>query len=106
MQLSVSLDYSVMQHYIDSRMYVKGHFERPPYTSSSMRSAYHVRELEAYRLKQLRQPMDIMLSHDWPDGIAYHGDTAQLLKCKPFLKAEVHFLPAQPSIDLKGDLIH
>ncbi len=57
-----------------------------------MRSAYHVRELEAYRLKQLKKPVDIMLSHDWPDGIAYHGDLAQLLKCKPFLKTDVSFL--------------
>lgn len=54
-----------------------------------MRSAYHVRELEAYRLKQLKQPVDIMLSHDWPHGIAYHGNYDQLLKCKPFLKTDV-----------------
>ena len=70
-------------------LWLQGHFERPPYSTSTMRSAYHVRELEAYRLKQLKQPVDVMLSHDWPDGIAYHGDLAQLLKCKPFLKTDV-----------------
>ena len=29
------------------------------------RSAYHVRELEVYRLMQLREPVDVGLSHDW-----------------------------------------
>ena len=33
----------------DKRDYRKGHFERPPYTPSSMRSAYHIRELEVFR---------------------------------------------------------
>ena len=31
-----------------------------------MRSAYHVRELEVHRLLRLRQPLDVFLSHDWP----------------------------------------
>lgn len=79
---------------------LQGHFERPPYTTSTMRSAYHVRELEAYRLKQLKRPVDIMLSHDWPDGIAYHGDLGQLLKCKPFLKTDVSFLQGRDSFPL------
>lgn len=30
-----------------------GHFEVPPYTPGSMRSAYHVRELDVYRLMQV-----------------------------------------------------
>ncbi len=33
--------------------YLKGHFEKPPYTNSTMRSAYHVRSLEVFRLKQV-----------------------------------------------------
>jgi hypothetical protein len=33
---------------------VQGHHEMPPYSDGSMRSAYHVRELEAYRLAQVR----------------------------------------------------
>jgi hypothetical protein len=32
---------------------VQGHHEMPPYSDGSMRSAYHVRELEAYRLAQV-----------------------------------------------------
>jgi lariat debranching enzyme len=34
--------------------YATGHFERPPYTDSTMRSAYHVRDLEVYRLLKAR----------------------------------------------------
>lgn len=34
-----------------------GHFEAPPYTSSSMRSAYHVRQLDVHRLMQVTQNM-------------------------------------------------
>lgn len=33
--------------------YFKGHFERPPYDNSTMRSAYHVRNLEVFRLVQV-----------------------------------------------------
>ena len=30
-----------------------------------------------------------MMSHDWPLGIYHHGDTAALLRKKPFFKDEV-----------------
>lgn len=70
---------------------MQGHYERPPYQMDSIRSAYHIRELEVYRLRQLREgaPLDVFLSHDWPRGIARHGDTQRLLRAKPFLRAEV-----------------
>ena len=67
----------------------QGHFEAPPYQNDSMRSAYHVRELDVYRLLQLARPVDVGLSHDWPRGIARHGDTAQLFRAKSFLRREV-----------------
>ena len=54
-----------------------------------MRSAYHVRELDVYRLLQLRRQVDVGLSHDWPRGIAHHGDAAQLFRAKSFLRREV-----------------
>jgi lariat debranching enzyme len=53
------------------------------------RSAYHVRRLEVFRLSQLRAPLDIFLSHDWPQHIAKHGDTNALLRKKAFLRDEV-----------------
>ncbi|XP_048454679.1 lariat debranching enzyme [Rhincodon typus] len=38
---------------------------------------------------QLKQHMDIFLSHDWPQGIYHYGNKKQLLKKKAFLRPEV-----------------
>lgn len=72
--------------------YTQGRFEQPPYDRSTMRSVYHVRNAEVYRLKCLspENRLDIMLSHDWPQGIEQHGDTDSLLRQKPFFREEVH----------------
>lgn len=74
----------------NGRHYNLGHYECPPYDDSDMRSAYHVRQLEAFRLSQLRKPLDIFLSHDWPQHIARYGDTGALLRKKSFLRDEVY----------------
>lgn len=66
--------------------YLKGRFEFSPYTDSTMRSVYHVRQFEVFRLKQLSGNMDIFISHDWPRGIYHYGDANQLCKFKPFFK--------------------
>ena len=71
-------------------IHLQGHYEWPPYTNDTMRSAYHVRELDVFRLAQLKRPLDIGLSHDWPAGIAHHGNKAQLFRAKSFLQKEVH----------------
>ena len=76
-------------HTLDSGVASQGHYEVPPYQNDTMRSAYHVRELDVYRLLQLRRPVDVALSHDWPRGIAHHGDKAQLFRAKTFLRREV-----------------
>jgi len=34
----------------------------------------------------LKQSIDIMLSHDWPQGIEQYGNLKQLLKFKPFFE--------------------
>ncbi|XP_013393703.1 lariat debranching enzyme [Lingula anatina] len=72
-----------------SRDYARGHFEKPPYTENTKRSAYHVRNVEVFRLKQLSTPVDICMSHDWPRGVYYHGNTNKLLMKKKFFKEEV-----------------
>ena len=54
-----------------------------------MRSTYHVRELDVYRLHQIQRPLDIFLSHDWPRGIARFGDVDALCRAKRFLAAEI-----------------
>ncbi|CAH8567726.1 unnamed protein product [Dicrocoelium dendriticum] len=70
--------------------YTMGHYEHPPYSESSKRSVYHVRNLEVFRLGQLRHPVDIVLSHDWPRGIYHYGDTKDLLRHKPHFADEVN----------------
>ncbi|PSC75631.1 lariat debranching enzyme [Micractinium conductrix] len=86
--------------------YRQGHYEWPPYNPSTMRSAYHVRELEVHRLLRLRQPVDVFLSHDWPQGIARHGDTARLLQRKAFLRGEIadNSLGSPPAAQLLDSL--
>ncbi|XP_022905368.1 lariat debranching enzyme [Onthophagus taurus] len=71
------------------RDYMKGHYEKPPYNDNSMRSVYHIRNLEIFRLKQLSRPLNIFLSHDWPTGITKYGDCDQLVKFKPHFKADI-----------------
>ncbi|XP_016971365.1 lariat debranching enzyme [Drosophila rhopaloa] len=69
--------------------FLRGHHEYPPYTDSTCRSVYHVRQLEVFRLKQLSGRVDIFLSHDWPTGIYEYGNKAQLLRKKPFFAADM-----------------
>ena len=70
------------------RHYHQGHYEYPPFGEDDMRSIYHIRELDVMRLLQLQTPVDVFLSHDWPQHIARHGNLNQLLRRKPFLKQE------------------
>ena len=89
-----------------SHDFAKGRYEMPPYDKGTLRSVYHVRNVEVYRMKCLgafvgyeetsddggghpRRPLDVMLSHDWPRGIERHGDTASLLRKKKFFRQEV-----------------
>ncbi|RKP37066.1 Metallo-dependent phosphatase-like protein [Dimargaris cristalligena] len=66
------------------------HFELPPYTHSSLRSVYHTRHYDYLKLKQIEQPLDIFISHDWPRGIEHHGNVKSLIKRKPFFKDEIN----------------
>lgn len=78
-----------------------GHFERLPFDNSTLRSVFHTRELEAYRMKLLNgvhpqtqerletNILDIMMTHDWPLNIHNNGNIAQLLKMKPFFREDV-----------------
>lgn len=84
--------------------YSLGHYEKPPYDNSSMRSAYHVRDLEVYRLLQLKEHVDVFVSHDWPRGIAQHGDKQALYRRKKHLmqEAEAGILGSAPVGGLLG----
>jgi len=74
--------------------YPLGHFEAPPYDRSTLRSVYHVRRHDVWKLQQLGGVedgvTDVMMSHDWPRGIARCGNTEELLRRKSFLRDEVN----------------
>ncbi|GAB6031379.1 lariat debranching enzyme [Chamberlinius hualienensis] len=82
--------------------YLRGHFEVSPFTEYTKRSAYHIRAFDVFRLKQISQPLDIALSHDWPRGIYHYGNVQQLLRRKPFFKSEIanNTLGSRPAQDL------
>ena len=42
------------------------------FSDDAMRS-YHVRELDVFRLMQLREPVDVCISHHWPQHIVRHA---------------------------------
>lgn len=69
--------------------YRQGLWETVPYTQSSLRTVYHVRSLDVYRLSHLKDKVHVMLSHDWPRGITEYGDKENLLRRKPFFREEV-----------------
>ncbi|KAL3072790.1 hypothetical protein niasHS_017764 [Heterodera schachtii] len=69
-----------------------GHFERPPFRErGSVVSAYHVRSVDIFRLRHLKDgpPLDIFFSHDWPAGITDFGDWETLLRIKPHFTEDV-----------------
>ncbi|KAM3608090.1 uncharacterized protein V6R79_018952 [Siganus canaliculatus] len=72
-----------------SRDFRKGHYEFPPYNPDTLRSVYHIRNVEVFKLKQIQMPIDIFMSHDWPRGIYHYGSTGELLRKKKFLRQEV-----------------
>ncbi|XP_071782441.2 lariat debranching enzyme [Centroberyx gerrardi] len=72
-----------------SHDYRKGHHEFPPYNPETLRSVYHIRNIEVFKLKQIQMPIDIFMSHDWPRGIYHYGSTGELLRKKKFLRQEV-----------------
>ncbi len=87
--------------------YLLGRYEMPPYDNNSLRSVYHTREVDVKRMRSLSladsssssslsalspspgRTLDIMITHDWPRGIAHHGNVTQLLQQKPFFRQEV-----------------
>ncbi|XP_017494349.1 PREDICTED: lariat debranching enzyme-like [Rhagoletis zephyria] len=66
------------------------HFECLPYNADTMRSVYHMRETEIYKLLQLTEKLDVFLSHDWPINIHQCGNVGYLLRKKPFFRDEVN----------------
>ena len=72
-----------------SHDYNKGHYETPPFDQGTLRSIYHVRSLDVFKLKLLTRPVDIAMSHDWPKGVYYYGNLDELYRWKGFLRQEI-----------------
>ncbi|CAF95984.1 unnamed protein product, partial [Tetraodon nigroviridis] len=89
-----------------ARDYRKGHHEFPPYNPDTLRSVYHIRNVEVFKLKQVQMPVDIFMSHDWPRGIYHYGSTKELLRKKKFLRQEVesNTLGSPPAEELLAHL--
>ncbi|KAF1770997.1 hypothetical protein GCK72_002821 [Caenorhabditis remanei] len=72
------------------------HHERAPFNENSIKTAYHVRNVDMFRLRQLKpanddktsNPIDIMLTHDWPGGIPDYGNKNWLFKKKDRFEAD------------------
>ncbi|EEA08573.1 serine/threonine protein phosphatase, putative [Cryptosporidium muris RN66] len=73
--------------------FYRGYYEEPPFSESSKRSWYHIRWYEMQKLMLLDNSegscVDIMISHDWPNGIERFGNLRYLLKRKPFFKDDI-----------------
>jgi lariat debranching enzyme len=71
-----------------SHDYIKAHNETLPYYPNEIKSIYHVRSYDVFKLHQIEEPMDVMLSHDWPANIEHYGDTERLFRCKPHFRSD------------------
>ncbi|KAJ1338700.1 lariat debranching enzyme [Microdochium nivale] len=68
--------------------YRKTHHERLPFSQDDIKSFYHVREVDVRKLLQIREPVDVGLSHDWPRAVENHGNARALWKMKPDFERE------------------
>ena len=66
-----------------------GYFESFPFRGKHVRSIYHTRSFEVFKLQQIKKPIDIFLSHDWPKNICHYGNLEELLERKPFFKTDI-----------------
>ncbi|PWW79753.1 DBR1-domain-containing protein [Tuber magnatum] len=71
------------------RHYAHLHNERLPYFPGEIKSIYHVRQHDVFKLYRIEEPVDVMISHDWPSGIEHHGDLNELLRKKSFFKSDI-----------------
>ena len=68
--------------------YKKPRYERFPFNSDDVKSVYHIREFDVERLRHIRTQVDIGLSHDWPRGVEWEGDSRALFKMKPLFESD------------------
>ena len=86
--------------------YRKPHHERLPYDRNDIRSVYHVRECDISKLLQVRSPVDIGISHDWPRRVEWFGDYKKLFADRPgfFKSTKVDGLGSAPAEQVMNHL--
>lgn len=67
----------------------KGHYEVYPFDFGQMKSSFHTRQYEIMKLSLLKDPIDIFISHDWPNIIGDLSDFRVLTKVKPYFKKDI-----------------
>ncbi|KAF2185369.1 hypothetical protein K469DRAFT_166698 [Zopfia rhizophila CBS 207.26] len=79
--------------------YRKPRRERLPYDRNEIRSIFHVREYDVSKLLQVRFPVDIGISHDWPRRVEWFGDYKKLFADRPsfFESAKIDNLGSAPA---------
>ncbi|KNC36349.1 RNA lariat debranching enzyme [Plasmodium falciparum RAJ116] len=70
--------------------FFKKYYESYPYTDITKVSAYHIRKYEIEKLKLLKNNVDIVVTHDWPNNIEKHGDVHDLLRRKYHFQSDVY----------------
>lgn len=68
--------------------YRKALYERLPYWGREVRSVYHTREWDVRKLLQVREQVDVGVSHDWPRGVEWDGDWKGLFKRKDLFEKD------------------
>lgn len=86
--------------------YRKPHHERLPYDRNEIRSIFHVRECDISKLLQVRFPVDIGISHDWPRRVEWFGEYSKLFADRPsFLEsAKINNLGSAPAEQVMNHL--
>jgi len=62
---------------------------QPPLYGKKLKEGYAVKSYSVANLMQVSGSVDLFLTHDWPQHVAYKGDTDALLQRKPFLQRDL-----------------
>ena len=83
--------------------YTCGHHERPPYDRSSVRSAYHVRDLDVYRLLKVCSAVHPRLHRRPLRGCRTSGSTTP---CRPERPAQLVNVNTGLAVDVRARNVH
>ncbi|GAB67660.1 Ser/Thr protein phosphatase family protein [Plasmodium cynomolgi strain B] len=70
--------------------FYKKYNEHYPYDEISKVSSYHIRKYEIEKLKLVKEKIDIVVTHDWPNNIEKHGDVNDLVRRKFHFQSDIY----------------